>query len=95
MSASTTAGKKFAVAVPDVDRTATGRPEPFAAPNAWKAAERSSMTTRATTSGCSLAAIAIAAERDPGDKTTSLTPFRASSSMTVKARAVETLGWVT
>ena len=42
--ASTTAGWRFAAAVPDVHVTATGRPLALAMPRATKPAERSSMT---------------------------------------------------
>src|SRR5690554_4807141 len=92
LSASTTAGTRFATAVPDVVTTAAGRPVAFAHPRAWKAAERSSITMLNSTPGWSDAAKTSAVERDPGDATTNPTPPRASSSTTIEARAVEGFG---
>ncbi len=63
--ASTTAGKKFAAAVPLVHNSSAGVPlRP--SPSATKAATRSSWTTCTASSGRSVMAIAIGVEREPG-----------------------------
>jgi hypothetical protein len=69
-SASTTAGRWLATAVPEVASTTAGDPEARAWPRAWNAADRSSVTTRVVIPGCSSKAMARAAERDPGEMTT-------------------------
>ena len=78
--ASMTAGWKFAAAVPDVHKIATGRRDAFAMPSAVKDAARSSIRT------CSRArparssawnAMAIGVDRGQGAMTTSRTPHRA------------------
>ena len=78
--ASTTAGSRFAAAVPDVQVTATGRPEAFAMPSATKPAERSSITDRVSINGAPASDSASGALREPGEVTAWRIPQRASSS---------------
>ena len=90
--ASSTAGCRFATAVPDVVTTGTGRPPTRARPSARKPAERSSIRTwsrsRPARSAASNA-YARGAEREPGARTASRTPPRTSSSTTTVARAAD------
>ena len=80
--ASSTAGCRFATAVPDVVTTTAGRPDSIAVPSARNAAPRSSMRTCrriAPTRSSSAAASASACEREPGATTTSRTPSRTNA----------------
>ena len=90
--ASSTAGCRFATAVPDVVTTGTGRPDRSARPSARKPAVRSSIRTcsrsrPAASAACS--ANASGALREPGHRTASVTPQRTSSSTITCAWAVE------
>ncbi len=90
--ASSTAGCRFAAAVPDVQTTATGRREAFASPRARNAAVRSSMRTcnrSRRAASASYSAYASGALREPGDITASTTPPRTSSSTTTFASACD------
>jgi hypothetical protein len=78
--ASTTAGIRFAAALPDVHVTATGRPLAFAKPSATNPAARSSMTECARIPSCAASVSTSGAFRDPGEVTASVIPQRASSS---------------
>src|SRR2546427_2299332 len=71
--ASTTAGKKFAAALPDVQTRATGRREALASPRAKNPAARSSRQTWVSMGERSKAR-ARGAERDPEQITASRTP---------------------
>jgi hypothetical protein len=86
-SASTTAGWRFATAEPEVTRTAAGRPVTRPSPTARNPADRSSTSTWRRRRGSSWSVIASAADRDPGARTASVTPQRASSSTSTSARA--------
>ncbi len=90
--ASSTAGCRFAAAVPEVHDTGTGRPERLARPSARKPADRSSMRT-CRRSRPAAAARAKAKDsgafREPGDNTASVTPAMTSSSTSTVAIAVE------
>ena len=69
--ASTTAGRKFAAAVPDVQTSATGARAALPRPSAKKAAERSSMCDQhAQSVGSCAAAAASGVEREPGQTQT-------------------------
>ncbi len=87
-SASQTAGWRLAAAVPEVQSTATGTPVACAAPSAKKPAERSSTITRVSIAGSRQSASASGVEREPGERTASRTPQRASSSTIAEASAV-------
>ena len=90
--ASSTAGSRFATAVPEVVITGTGAPPPLASPSARKPALRSSMRTcsRISPRSCARAAsMASGALREPGASTTSLTPERTNSSRITCAAAVD------
>jgi hypothetical protein len=78
--ASSTAGYRFAAAVPEVQVTATGRPLALAIPSATKPAERSSITDTASMPGAAASVSAIGALRDPGEVTAWRRPQRWSSS---------------
>src|SRR5882672_4345718 len=71
--ASTTAGRKFAAALPEVQTTATGRRAALASPSAKNPADRSSSETRVSM-GERPKAIASGAERDPEQTIASRTP---------------------
>ena len=91
-AASSTAGCRFAAAVPDVVTTAAGRPDAFASPSARNPADRSSIRTcsrsrPAASAACS--ANASGADREPGASTASRTPHRTSSSTSTRASAVD------
>ena len=91
-AASSTAGCRFAAAVPDVVTTTTGRPDAFASPSARNPADRSSIRTcsrsrPAASAACS--ANASGADRDPGASTASRTPHRTSSSTSTRPSAVD------
>ncbi len=91
-SASTTAGWKFAAAVPEVHSTATGRRDALARPSAVNDAERSSIRTCNRTRPARSSAqnaIASGVDLDPGATTTSRSPHRASSSASTAANAVD------
>ncbi len=81
--ASTTAGSRFAAAVPDVQVTATGRPVALAMPSAKNPALRSSITEVASVSSARVSA--RGALREPGEVTEWRSPQRTSSS--TKARS--------
>ena len=90
--ASSTAGCRFATAVPDVVTTGTARPERSARPSARNPAVRSSMRTcRRSRPAVSAAwrANASGALREPGQSTASVTPPRTSSSTITWAWAVD------
>src|SRR5450759_2931276 len=90
--ASRTAGCRLATAVPEVVNTGTGRRVSLARPRARKAAERSSTRTCNRSRpqwSASCRAYAKAAEREPGQRTASRTPWRTSSSTTTVAKAVD------
>src|SRR5215472_14628949 len=89
--ASITAGWSSAAAVPEVQRTATGRPADLAMPSAKNDAERSSRCIQTRTPGCLAKAMARGAEREPGAMHTASRPQRASSSTNVAANAW--VGW--
>jgi hypothetical protein len=78
IEASTTAGRRFAAAVPLVHATTTGRFEAFARPSAKNADARSSRCTCTRTSGCRASASASGVDRDPGETHASVRPRRAS-----------------
>ena len=85
--ASTTAGRKFAAAVPDVHSTATGRREARARPSAKNAPERSSTCDQQRSPACPANASASGADRLPGEMQTSLTPaFARPAASTFGAR---------
>ncbi len=88
-SASSTAGWKFAAAVPEVHTSATGRREARARPTARKDAERSSMRTWVRIRVSATRAKASGVEREPGAITASVSPSRASSSTRTRASAVD------
>ena len=91
-SASMTAGWKLAAAVPEVHSTATGRRLALARPSAANEADRSSiLTCRRSLPRCSRALNAMASGvlRDPGARTTSRSPHRASSSPNARPNAVD------
>src|SRR6267142_1184867 len=71
--ASTTAGRKFAAALPEVQTIATGRRGALASPSAKNPADRSSSDTRVSM-GERPKAIASGAERDPEQTIASRTP---------------------
>ena len=82
--ASIAAGNSSAAAVPEVQATATGRPEALARPSAKKPEQRSSMWEKQR-SRCSRASDSTSgAQRDPGEVQAARIPQRASSS--TKAR---------
>ena len=83
--ASTTAGWKFAAAVPEVHNTTAGRPLARPSPSARNAAERSSSTTCTRSRSSRARASASGADREPGATTASVTPARAHSSTSVAA----------
>ena len=83
--ASITAGARFAAAVPDVQVTATGRPDRLAAPSAKNPAPRSSMCDQARIRGSRASDRTIGVQRDPGAVHACSIPLRASSSQ--KARS--------
>jgi hypothetical protein len=87
-SASQTAGWRFAAAVPEVHSTATGVPLACAAPRAKNPADRSSTITLVSIPGSRHRASASGVEREPGERTASRTPQRASSSTIAEASAV-------
>ena len=90
--ASMIAGCRFATAVPLVTTTGTGRSESRERPRARKPALRSSIRTCSRTRSSSAAAAsanATPALREPGHSTTSRTPWRRSSSTTMRDWAVE------
>mmetsp|Transcript_47577 Transcript_47577/g.110942 ORF Transcript_47577/g.110942 Transcript_47577/m.110942 type:complete len:231 (-) Transcript_47577:1487-2179(-) len=78
-AASTTAGSKFATALPEVTIMAVGAPAAFAHPSAWKQAPRSSWCTMDLVYGCLLTATTNGVEREPGQMTKFLMPNRTSS----------------
>lgn len=78
--ASTTAGSRLAAAVPEVQVTATGRPEAFAMPRAMKPAARSSIIDTTSSRSSAARVKAIGALRDPGEVTAWRIPQRANSS---------------
>src|SRR5918997_1939531 len=90
--ASSTAGCRFATAVPDVVQTGTGRPDRSASPSARKPAVRSSIRTCSRSRPAASAACSandIGALREPGHSTASVTPQRISSSTTSRAWVVD------
>src|SRR4029079_16876106 len=87
-----TAGWTLATAVPDVVNTGTGRRVTLPRPRARKAAERSSTRTcsrRRPSRYASWRAYANGADREPGHRTASRTPWRISSSTTTVAIAFD------
>ena len=76
--ASTTAGRKFAAAVPEVLRTATGAASCLAMPSAKYAAARSSIRTQFRMSGWDASETASGVDREPGQITALRTPLAAS-----------------
>src|SRR4051812_1279742 len=98
--ASSTAGWRFATAVPDVVTRATGIPDSTASPRARNPADRSSMRTLRRSSPArsnSAAASASACERDPGHTTMSRRPRATNSSSRATEKSVageSVLGWV-
>ena len=90
--ASSTAGCRFATAVPDVVHTGTGRPERTAIPSARNPAVRSSMRTCSRSRPAASAACSAndsGALREPGHSTASVTPQRTSSSTSTRACIVD------
>ena len=94
--ASSTAGCRFATAVPDVVTSTAGTPDSLARPSARKPALRSSTRTcswiRPAPSGSASAsarAYASGAERDPGQRTACRTSRSASAATRTRASAVE------
>ena len=85
--ASTTAGKKLAVAVPEEHRIATGSRLALAMPSAKKELERSSRLSQTSMSGCRAIINASGVERDPGAMQTLRTPERANSSTNAPTKA--------
>ena len=86
--ASSTAGWKFAAAVPDVHSTITGRWLARASPRAKNDADRSSRCTCTRIRSSPASASASGAEREPGARQASVTPWRTHSSTRVRAKAV-------
>ena len=78
-AASTTAGIRFATAVPELTTTAAQRPLARANPNAMKPAPRSSFESVCAQPAFTTAVV-IGAHRDPGHSTTCANPERRSSS---------------
>ena len=87
IAASTTAGKRFATAVPEVVTTTAGRPVAFADPRAKKADERSSTWTWMGIPPTRARASASGVEREPGERHATATPRLASSSISADAHA--------
>ena len=90
--ASSTAGCRFATAVPEVVHTGTGRPERRASPSARNAAVRSSIRTcsrRRPSASAAFSANDRGALREPGHSTASVTPQRTSSSTSTSACIVD------
>src|SRR6266699_3345114 len=83
--ASTSAGKKFAAAVPDVHSKATGLRNCFAIPSPKNAAERSSTCIQVRIAVCATKAMARWVEREPGQITTFRIPARCNSSTNTTA----------
>ncbi len=83
--ASITAGARFAAAVPDVQVSATGRPEAFAAPSAKNPAQRSSMCDQLAIRGSRASDRRIGVLREPGEVHASRIPQRASSSQNARS----------
>ena len=73
--ASTTAGSRFAAAVPEVVTTATGSPSWRARPSAKNPAARSSRCSQVRTSGSRASASVSGVEREPGVITAWRTPL--------------------
>src|SRR5215207_2935406 len=95
--ASSTAGWRFATAVPDVVITTDGCRRSRASPSARNAAPRSSMRTWSRTAprrSSSAATSASACERDPGATTRSVTPARTNSERSATEVAVAGLATV-
>ncbi len=86
--ASTTAGWRFAAAVPEVQHTIAGRALARPMPSARKAAERSSSTTSTCTRSSRASASVSGVFRDPGETTAAVTPLRTHSSTRVSANDV-------
>src|SRR5215213_1242586 len=80
VEASTTAGKPFATAVPEVVIQAAGRPVSRAYPRAAKAVPRSSKWTRLWALSLAARAATSGVEREPGATQKNSTPQRISSS---------------
>src|ERR671910_1690747 len=80
VEASTTAGKPFATAVPEVVIQAAGRPVARAYPRAAKAVPRSSKWTRLLAFSFAASAATRGVEREPGATQKKSTPQRRSSS---------------
>src|SRR5947207_2896337 len=95
--ASTTEGRKFAAALPEVQTIATGRRAAFARPSAKNPADRSSSETRVSM-GERPKAIASGAERDPAQTIASRTPAawsartKRSAQATLRAPCASTAG---
>ncbi len=83
--ASITAGARFAAAVPDVQVTATGRLEAFAAPTAKNPAQRSSICDQQWTRGSRTSESTTGVDREPGDVHACPSPHRASSSQNARS----------
>ena len=79
-NASTTAGMKFAAAVPEVHTSTTGSRSVFARPRPKNAAERSSRCIQSFAAGCRAIVSASGVEREPGQTQKWRTPERTSSS---------------
>ena len=85
-NASTTAGARFTAAVPEVQRTATGRPARLASPGRRSRRPARRGRTRVRIPGWAWRARASGVDRDPGQMTASRVPARTSSSTKARER---------
>src|SRR3954466_2375615 len=84
--ASTTAGRKLAAAVPDVQVITAGSPVALAMPSAKNAAQRSSTCECTVRRPSRTSASTSGVEREPGDGHAWRTPLRTSSSTSARRR---------
>src|ERR1019366_390714 len=89
--ASITAGAKLAAAVPDVQVSATGRPDALAAPSAKNPAQRSSICDQHAIRGSRTSDRTIGVLREPGEVQACCIPHRASSSHSARSSRWETV----
>jgi hypothetical protein len=76
----------LAAAVPDVQATATGRPDALAVPSAKNPAHLSSMCEKQRIRGSRTRESTIGVQRDPGDVHAWRMPQRASSSQKARSK---------
>src|SRR5215217_7627440 len=92
-NASTTAGMKFAAAVPEVHTSTTGSRSVFARPSPKNAAERSSRCIQSLAAGWRAIVSASGVEREPGHTQKWRTPERTSSSTNVPTEVDRACWW--